>query len=108
LADISRIAWGAPITTLELFSLRGFHGSFGALVHRVERLEMDHLTVFQRPIGFQAADRGQVDGVPVFRTGNWCGVEDDLPSGWPALGFIMGIPSVSTMRGSRELGNTCC
>jgi len=43
LVDISRITCGAPLATKELFSVRSFNSSFGALMHRIERLEMDYL-----------------------------------------------------------------
>ena len=63
---------------IELFSVRAFDGGFGALMHRVERLEMDHLIALQGLIVLQAADHGQVDGVLVFRTRSQRGAEDDL------------------------------
>ena len=53
---------------LELFSVRTFYGGFGALMYRIERLEMEHLIALQRLIVLHAADHGQVDGVLVFRT----------------------------------------
>ena len=63
---------------LELFAVRALDGGFGALMHRVERLEMDHLIAFQCLIVFQAAQHGQVDGVLIFRARCQRGVEDDL------------------------------
>jgi hypothetical protein len=36
-----------------------FDGGFGALMHRVEGLEMDHLIAFKALIVFQAPDHGQ-------------------------------------------------
>ena len=63
---------------LELLAVRALDGGFGALMHRVERLEMDHLIAFQGLIIFQAAQHGQVDGVLVFRARRQRGVEDDL------------------------------
>ena len=43
---------------MELFSVRGFDGGFGALMHRVERLEMDHLIALQGLIVLHAANHG--------------------------------------------------
>ena len=63
---------------LELLSVRGLDGGFGALVHRVERLEMDHLVAFQGLIVFQTAEHRQVDGVRILRARGQRGVEDDL------------------------------
>ena len=47
-------------------------------MHRVERLEMNHLVAFQGLIVFQAAQHGQVDGVLIVRARRQRGVEDDL------------------------------
>src|ERR1035438_993373 len=47
---------------LELISIRALDGGFGALMHRVKRLEMDHLIGFQGLIIFQAAQHGQAWG----------------------------------------------
>ena len=53
---------------LELLSVRALDGGLGAFMHRVERLEMNHLIALQRLLVFQAAQNGQIDGVVVFRT----------------------------------------
>ena len=63
---------------LELLSVRALDGGFGALMHRVERLEMQHLVTLQRLIVLQAAQHGQVDGVLIVRARRQRGVEDDL------------------------------
>ena len=67
LADNSKITCGAPLVTLNCLSVRAFDGGFGALMHRVERLEMDHLIALQGLIVFQAAEHGQIDGVVIVR-----------------------------------------
>jgi len=48
---------------LELFPVRAFHGGFGALMHRVEGLEMNDLILLQLLIVLDAGDHGEVDGV---------------------------------------------
>ena len=52
----------------ELLSVPAFDGGFRALMHGVERLEMNDLIALQSLIVLHAADNGQVDGVLVFRT----------------------------------------
>ena len=47
-------------------------------MHRVERLEMDHLVAFQGLIVLQTADHGQVNSVLVFRTRSQRSAEDNL------------------------------
>ena len=47
-------------------------------MHRIERLEVDHLIALQGLIVLHAADHGQVDGVLVFRARGQRGAEDDL------------------------------
>ena len=63
---------------LERFSVRALDGGLGALVHRVERLEVNHLVALQGVIAFQAAQNGQVDGVVIVRARGERGVEDHL------------------------------
>ena len=55
LADNSKITCGAPLVTLNCLSVRALDGGLGAFMHRVERLEMDHLIALQGLIVFQAA-----------------------------------------------------
>ena len=66
---------------LELLSVRALDGGLGALMHRVERLEMDHLVALQGLIVFQAAQNGQIDGVVIVRARRQRGVEDHLLGG---------------------------
>ena len=81
LADSARITCGAPLVTLNVRSVRGRDGGLGAFVHRVERLEVDHLVALQRLVVVQAAEDGQVDGVVVVGARRQRGVEDDLLGG---------------------------
>jgi hypothetical protein len=62
----------------ELFSVRSFDGGFGALMHRVEGLEVKYLVPLQRLVVLHAADHRQVDGVLVFRTRRECRPENHL------------------------------
>ena len=65
LADSSRITWGAPFVTLNEDPSVGGDGGLGALAHRIEGLELDHVVVVQRLIVRQAPENGQIDGVGV-------------------------------------------
>ena len=50
-------------------------------MHRIERLEMDHLIALQSLLVLQAAEHGQIDGVVVVRARRQRGVENDLLGG---------------------------
>ena len=63
---------------LELFSVGTLYGGFGALVDRIERLEMKDLIALQFFIVLHTADHGQIDRVLVLRARSESGVEDDL------------------------------
>ena len=63
---------------LERLSVWALDGGLGALVHRVERLEMDDLIALQGLVVFQAAQNGQIDGVVIVRARRQRGSEDDL------------------------------
>ena len=69
------------MVTLNCFPSATLDGGLGALVHRVERLEVNHLVALQGLIVFQAAQHGQVDGVLILRARRQRGVEDDLIGG---------------------------
>ena len=78
--DISRMTCGAPFGHLELLPVRAFDGRFGALMHRIERLEMENLVAFQAVVLYPG-DHGQIDRVFVFRARRERGVENDLVAG---------------------------
>ena len=58
LADNAKITCGAPLVTLNVFPSAALTVAFGAFMHRVEWLEMDHLIPLQRLLVFQAAKNG--------------------------------------------------
>jgi hypothetical protein len=62
-------------------ALAALDGGLGAFMHRVERLEMDHLVAFQGLIIFQSAQHGQINGVVIVRARRQCSVEDHLIGG---------------------------
>ena len=61
---------------LELFSVRALYGGFGALMHRIKRLEMKDLIALQCVVVLHSADHGQVDGVLIFRTRSERGIRE--------------------------------
>ena len=65
----------------ELLSVRARDRGLGALMHRVEGLEMSHLVALQGLIVFQAAENGQIDGVVIVRARCQRGTEDHLLGG---------------------------
>jgi hypothetical protein len=56
-------------------------GGLRALMHRVERLEMDHLITLQCLFIFYSAQNGQINGVVVFRARPLRAIEDNLLDG---------------------------
>ena len=78
LADNAKITCGAPFVTLNVFPSLAFDGGFGAFMHRIKGLEMDHLITFQRLFVFQSAQNGQINGVVIVRARRQRGIEDDL------------------------------
>ncbi len=63
---------------LERLPVHRFHGGFGAFMHRVEWLEMDHLITLQRLFAFHASQYGQVDSVLIVRARRQRSIEDDV------------------------------
>ena len=74
LADICQNHLRRALGHFELLSVRAFDGGFGAFMHRIERLEMNHLIALQGLVVFQAAEHGQINGVLVFRARSQRGV----------------------------------
>ena len=56
---------GRALRHLERGPVGGGDGGLGALAHRIERLELDHVVVVQRLIVRQAPEHRQIDGVGV-------------------------------------------
>ena len=66
---------------LECLSVLAFDGGLGAFMHRVERLEMNHLISLQCLLVFQSAQHGQINGVVIVRARRQRAIEDDLIGG---------------------------
>ena len=63
---------------LEGLTVLGFDARFGALVHRIERLEVQYLVALQNLVIFHAGQYGQINGVVIVRTRGERAIEDHL------------------------------
>ena len=70
-----------PFRHLERLPVLVLDGRLGALVHRIERLEMRDLVGIQRRLVFQPAEDGEIDRVVVLRARSQRAGEDDLVGG---------------------------